>query len=53
MIITDFQVKDKAGKSRFFQKIFLVADIKFEMILEMFFLKLNNANVSFDKKTLT
>ena len=30
-----------------------MADTKFEMILKMFFLKINNADVSFNEKTLT
>ena len=52
MVIADFQIEDKASSSRFFQETFLVANTKFEMILEMFFLKISNANVSFGKKTL-
>ena len=42
-----------AIKPRMFQKTFLVVDIKFEMILEKFFLKINNANILFSKKILT
>ena len=53
MMITNFQVEDKGNRPKFFQKIFLMADIKFEMILRMFFLKTSNADVSFGKKTLT
>ena len=53
MVIADFQVEVKVGKSKFFQEIFLVANIKFEVILKMPFLKLSNADVSFEKKTLT
>ena len=44
---------DKASRSRFFQKTFLVAKIKFEVILGMFFLKISNADMSFGEKTLT
>ena len=46
-------MEDKAGRSRFFQKIFLVADTKFEMILGMPFLKISNADVLFGERTLT
>ena len=53
MVIADFQVKNKANRLRFFQEIFLVANTKFEVILGMPFLKINNAHVSFSKKTLT
>ena len=52
MVIADLQVEDKISRSKFFQKIFLVADTKFEVILRMFFLKLSNADMSFGKKTL-
>ena len=52
MIIADFQVEDKANRPRFFQDIFLVANTKFEVILGMLFLKLNNANMSFGKGAL-
>ena len=52
MVIADFQVKDKAGRPRFFQETFLVADTKFELILKMLFLKISNADVSFGEETL-
>ena len=45
-------MEDKAGRSGFFQKIFLVADIKFKIILGMLFLKISNTDVLFGKKTL-
>ena len=53
MVIADFQVKDKGGRPRFFQEIFLVADTKFEVILGMPFLKLSNADVVFGEGTHT
>ena len=53
IVIVDFQVEDKASKPRFFQKTFLVTDTKFEVILEMLFLKISNVNMLFDKETLT
>ena len=53
MVIVDFQVEDKASRPRFFQKTFLVANTKFEVILGMFFLKISNADVSLSEKTLT
>ena len=52
MVIADFQVEDKGGKPRFFQKTFLVADTKFEVVLGMLFLKISNANIAFGKGTL-
>ena len=53
MVIADFQVENKGGRPKFFQEIFLVANIKFEVILGMLFLKLSNADVSFGERTLT
>ena len=53
MVIADFQVEDKGGRPRFFQEIFLVADTKFEVVLGMLFLKISNANIAFDERTLT
>ena len=37
MVITDLKIEDKTGKSRFFQKTFLIADTKFEIVLRKFF----------------
>ena len=53
MVIADFQVENKSGRPRFFQKIFLVADIKFEVILEISFLEISNANMAFGEGILT
>ena len=52
MIIIDFQIEDKTSRLKFLQKIFLVADTKFELILRMLFLKINNADILFGKRTL-
>ena len=53
MVIADFQVEDKDGRPRFFQETFLVADTKFEVVLGMPFLKINNADIAFGEGTLT
>ena len=53
MVIADFQVEDKGGKPKFFQKTFLVANTKFEIILEMPFFKLSNADMLFGERILT
>ena len=47
IVIANFQVEDKASRPRFFQETFLVANIKFKVILGMLFLKISNANVLF------
>ena len=52
MVIADFQIEDKGGRPRFFQKTFLVADTKFKVVLEMLFLKISNADIAFGKRTL-
>ena len=52
MVIIDFLVEDKASRSRFFKEIFLVADNKFEVILKILFLKINNIDVLFSEGTL-
>ena len=53
MVIANFQVEDKGGRPKFFQKTFLVADNKFEVILEMSFLKISNTDVVFGEKIVT
>ena len=53
IVIADFQMKDKANKPRFFQKLFLIIDINFEMILKIFFLKISNIDILFSKKIFT
>ena len=53
IVIADFQVENKVSRPKFLKETFLVANIKFEMIWEIFFLKLNNVNMSFNEKTLT
>ena len=49
IVIANFQVEDKVNRPRFFKEIFLVADIKFEVILGISFLKISNTNVLFGK----
>lgn len=38
--------------ARFFQKTFLVANTKMDIVLEMPFLNLNNANINFAEEDL-
>lgn len=45
MVLASFQVEDKLGRARFFQEIFLLADISVEMVLGMPFLTVNNADI--------
>ena len=50
IVIANFQMENKISKARFFQKTFLIINTKFEMILGIPLLKLNNADVLFGKK---
>lgn len=53
MVLTSFQVKNKLGKTRFFQETLLIADIGMEVILDMPFLTLSNIDILFAKQELT
>ena len=53
MVLASFQVEDKLGKIRFFQKTFLLADINTGVVLGTLFLTLSNADVQFVEKELT
>ena len=47
MIVAAFLVVDKANRVNFFEKTFLVANISPEVIFEVFFLTLSDADVDF------
>lgn len=47
MVLANFQVKNKLGKTQLFQEIFLVAKTSEEVILKMFFLIFSNADMVF------
>ena len=47
MVVVAFLVKDKANQVRFFEKIFLVANVSPEVVLRMFFFILSRVNVDF------
>ena len=53
IVIAAFQVVNKLGCSRFFQKTFLLANISIEVVLSMPFLIHSNANVQCAEKKLT
>ena len=53
MVLADFQVEDKLGRARFFQKTFLLANISTEVVLGILFLTLSNADIQFVEKKLT
>ena len=53
MVLASFQVEDKFGKTRLFQKTFLLANINMEMVLSMPFFTFSNIDIQFAKKGLT
>ena len=53
MVIANLQIENKVGTPQFFQEIFLVVNTKFEVILGMLFLKISNADMSFEEKIFT
>ena len=53
IVIVDLKLEDKAGRSRFFQETFLIANTKFDTVLGLSFLKISNADMSFGKGTFT
>ena len=53
MVIATFQVVNKLGRSRFFQKTFLLTDISIKVVLAMPFLIFSNANIQFAEKEPT
>lgn len=53
MVLASFQVKDKLGRACVFQKTFLLTATSVNVILEMPFLTLNNADIHFAEKELT
>ena len=47
MVIASLLVENKEGKSRFFEKIFLLADISMDITLGMLFLIFSNVVIDF------
>ena len=52
MVISVFQVVNKLGRFWVFQETFLLVDINMGVILGMFFITLDNADVWFAEKML-
>lgn len=53
MTIIKFSIWDKFGKIQFFEEIFLLADTSIEVVLNMLFLILSNAEIQFDTRSFT
>ncbi len=52
MVVSTFLVLDKDGRERFFEESFLLANVKPNMVLEMSFLTMSNADVNFQARDL-
>ena len=52
MVVSTFFMSDKEGRERFFEKRFLLADVKPKIVLEMPFLIISNADVDFQARNL-
>ena len=47
MVVFTFSVSDKDGKKRFFEESFLLADVKPDIVLEIFFMTMSNVDIDF------
>ena len=52
MVVAAFSITDQAKRIRFFEEIFLVANVSPDVVLGMLFLTLSGADVNFPKKEL-
>lgn len=52
MVITSFLLDDKDKKFRFFEEIFLLANISIDIVFGIFFLILNNVQIDFNNQEL-
>ena len=52
MVVSTFSVSDKDGKERFFEKSFLLADVKLDIVFGMPFLTMSNTDVDFQAEDL-
>ena len=50
--MTNFSVLDKDSRERFFEKSFLLANVKPEIVFRMLFLTMNNADIDFQARNL-
>ena len=52
IVVAVFLVINQANKIKFFEEIFLVANVSLDVVLEILFFTLNGANVDFLKREL-
>ncbi len=52
IVVSAFSIFDKDDRKRFFEKSFLLADIKPNIVLGMLFLTMSNINIDFQARDL-
>ncbi len=52
MVVTNFSVSDKDGRERFFKESFLLADVRWDIVLGMPFLTMSNTDINFQARDL-
>lgn len=53
IVLARFLIQDRLRKIRFFKEIFLLDNTSIEIVLEMSFLALSNANIQFNTESFT
>ena len=52
MVVSIFSILNKDDKKRFFEESFLLANVKLDTVLKMFFLTMSNADIDFYARDL-
>ena len=52
MVISTFFILNKDNKDKFFEESYLLADIKPDIVFEIFFLTINNISINFQARDL-
>lgn len=52
MVISIFSVSDKDGRKRFFEESFLLVNVKPDLVFEMVFSTMSNANMNFQARDI-
>ena len=47
MVVSTFSMLEKDGRERFFEESFLLANVKPDIVLEMLFMTMSNADINF------
>ncbi len=52
MVVSTFSVSNKNDRKRFFKESFLLADVKSDIMLKIFFLIMSNIDINFEAQNL-